>query len=163
MCIYLNKIVKCKNDCEVLDRFSARHAIHELPFKPSLSCFKGDWRKYELEKNTALETAMLWPDLSHLPAERNLLRVRAWDFWCLMQLMMHTENTAERKCQKEELIEWHRSVRASLRQRGLVFFLFRPQVSPCTEPMALTWHDFSHQSPLCRELPHDLIVVFIYI
>lgn len=33
---------------------------------------------------------------------------------------MHTENTAERKCQKEKLIELHRSACASLTQRGFL-------------------------------------------
>lgn len=37
-----------------------------------------------------------------------------------MQLMMRTENTAERKCQKEKLIELHQSACASLTQRGFL-------------------------------------------
>lgn len=37
-----------------------------------------------------------------------------------MQLMMHTENTAERKCQKEKLIELHQSACASFAQRAFL-------------------------------------------
>ena len=60
---------------------------------------------------------VLWLDPPHLPPQRNPLRIVAWDFWGFMQLMMHTENTAERKCQKENLIELRRSACASLTQR----------------------------------------------
>lgn len=47
-------------------------------------------------------------------------KLKGWDFSGFMQLMMHTENTAERKCQKEELIELHQSACASLTQRGFL-------------------------------------------
>lgn len=63
---------------------------------------------------------MLWADLSRFPPQRNLLRIRARDFWGFTQLMMHTENAAEGKCQKEKLIELHRSACASLTQRGFL-------------------------------------------